>query len=96
MGDPVPPGRPGHSDRQRTTACAPEGGVGRATARLTKTVSLDMGSSKGLGMDVTSNDQLVRCEFPSDPGRAVGKDAMTVPSSDGATATLPSAFEVPP
>jgi hypothetical protein len=55
-----------------------------------------MGSSKGLGMDVTSNDQLVRCEFPSDPGRAVGKDAMTVPSSDGATATLPSAFEVPP
>src|SRR5713226_4959519 len=30
--DTVPPGRPGPGDRQRTTACAPDGGVGGAAS----------------------------------------------------------------
>jgi hypothetical protein len=61
-----------------------------------KTVSLDMGGSKVPGMDVTSNDQMGKCEFTIDPGLAVGKDDVVLTSSDGATATLPSAFEVTP
>ena len=55
-----------------------------------------MGGSEVPGMDVTSNDQLVTCEFTIDPGLAVGKDDVVVTSSDGTMATLPSAFEVTP
>ena len=57
---------------------------------------LAMGGSKVPSLDVTSNDQLVTCEFTIDPGLAVGKDDVAVTSNDGATATLPSAFEVTP
>ena len=64
--------------------------------QLTKTVNLNMGGSKMPGMDVTSNDQLIKCEFTIDPDLAVGKYDVVVTSSDGATATLPSAFEVTP
>ena len=36
--------------------CYSKAKLGQSLARLTKTVSLDMGGSKVPGMDVTSND----------------------------------------
>jgi hypothetical protein len=60
----------------------------------TKSVGLEMGGSKVPGMEVTSNDMLIRCDFTIDPALAVGKYDVVVTRADGATATLPGAFDV--
>lgn len=62
----------------------------------TKSASLETGGSKVPGMEVTSNDMLVKCEFTIDPALAIGKYDVVVTRADGATATLPGALEVVP
>ena len=65
--------------------------------QLTKSVSLETsGGSKVLGTDVTSNDQLIKCEFALDAALPEGKYDVVVTSSDGAAVTLPGAFQVNP
>lgn len=62
--------------------------------QLTKNVNLEMGSTRIAGSDVTSNAELIKCAFALDPGLPAGKYDVVVTTSDGATATLPAAFEV--
>ena len=62
--------------------------------QLTKNVNLEMAATRIAGSDVTSNAELIKCAFALDPGRPAGKYDVVVTTSDGATATLPAAFEV--
>jgi hypothetical protein len=62
--------------------------------QLTKNVNLEMGSTRIAGSDVTSNAELIKCAFALDPGLPAGKYDVVVTTSDGATATLPAAFEI--
>lgn len=62
--------------------------------QLTKNVNLVMGSTTIAGSDVTSSAELIKCSFALDPGLPAGKYDAVVTTSDGATATLPGAFEV--
>jgi hypothetical protein len=65
--------------------------------QLTKSVSL--ARSGGItvpGTDVTSSDELIKCEFAMDAALAEGKYDVVVTSSDGGTTTLPGAFQVNP
>ena len=64
--------------------------------QLTKNVNLEMAATRIAGSDVTSNAELIKCAFALDPGRPAGKYDVVVTTSDGATATLPAAFEVTP
>jgi hypothetical protein len=62
--------------------------------QLTKNVNLELGATRVPGADVTSSAELIKCEFTLDPGLAAGKYDVVVTTSDGATATLPAAFEI--
>jgi hypothetical protein len=63
--------------------------------QLAKMVKLQMGSGNAvLATDVSSNDQLIKCELTIEPAIAEGKYDVIVTNSDGATATLPGSFEV--
>jgi hypothetical protein len=62
--------------------------------QLTKNVNLEMGAARIPGADVTSSAELIKCEFTLDAGLAAGKYDVVVTTSDGATATLPAAFEI--
>ena len=62
--------------------------------QLVKNVNLELGATRIAGKDVTSNAELIKCAFALDPGLHAGKYDVVVTTSDGATATLPGAFEV--
>ena len=63
--------------------------------QLAKTVTLEMaGGHALLATEVSSNEQLVKCDVTIDAGVAPGKYDVVVRNSDDAKATLPSAFEV--
>ena len=62
--------------------------------QLTKNVNLEMAATRIAGADVTSNPELIKCVFALDPGLPAGKYDVVVTTSDGATATLPAAFEI--
>ena len=65
--------------------------------QLAKSVSLERsGGTKVPGIDVTSNDQVIKCEFAIDAAVPEGKYDVVVTSGDGTTATLPGAFQVNP
>jgi len=64
--------------------------------QLAKDVTLVMGGTKVPGTDVTSRPDLIKCDFAIDPGLAIGKYDVVVTTSDGATATLPTALEITP
>ena len=55
-----------------------------------------MNSTRIAGSGVTSDAELIKCEFALDPGLPAGKYGVVVTTSDGATATLPAAFEITP
>lgn len=63
--------------------------------QLAKTVQFEMGSGNAMvATDVSSNDQLIKCEVAIDPALAPGKYDVLVTASDGATAKLPAAFDI--
>ncbi len=62
--------------------------------QLAKTVKLKMSGGAMLATDITSSEQLIKCDLTIDPGLAAGKYDVVVTNSDGGTATLPGAFEV--
>jgi hypothetical protein len=61
---------------------------------LTKNVTLEKGATKITASDVLSSAELITCKFTLDAGTPVGKYNVVATMSDGATATLPEAFEV--
>ena len=65
--------------------------------QLTKSVSLETsGGTKVPGTDVTSNDQMIKCEFTIDATQPEGTYDVVVTSADGTTATLAGGFRVTP
>ena len=84
------------SPTQASTASSPTVAVKivGTELQLTKNVNLEMGGTRVPGADVTSSAELIKCEFTLDPGLPAGKYDVVVTTSDGATATLPSAFGV--
>jgi hypothetical protein len=62
--------------------------------QLTRTVSFETSTGKVQATEVTSNEQMVKCEMPLDPALAVGKYNVVVTMSDGRTGVLADALEV--
>src|SRR4029077_11695102 len=67
--------------------------VGR-DLQLAKNVSLEQGNARVTASSVLFNTELITCAFTFDAGAPLGKYNVAVTTSDGATATLPDAFEV--
>ena len=62
--------------------------------QLAKKVNLEQGTTRVVASDVLSNAELITCTFTFDAGAPQGKYNVVATMSDGATATLPEAFEV--
>jgi hypothetical protein len=61
---------------------------------LTKHVTVDKGATRIAASDVLSSAELITCNLAFDAGAPPGKYNVVATMSDGATATLPEAFEV--